>query len=131
MRTYLVVIEPPAFDGFARVVEGEEPVFIQTFLAELAVEAFWIAVLRWSARSDEVQPHVVFVSPLIERFRGEFRPLSTMICSGNPRSMRSCSSTRITRKAGNEVSTSMASISRVKASSIDRVRSLRLHARAS
>ncbi len=53
MQTYLVVIDPPSFDGFSCVVESKEPVFIQTFLAELAVEAPDVAFLHRPAAIDE------------------------------------------------------------------------------
>ncbi len=83
---------------------------------------------------------MVLVSPLIEHLSGELRA----IVDDDPPGSSSlhaqyCSSTRITRNAGSEVSSSMASpgvpgdrssslgwsILRVKASSIDKVRSLR------
>jgi len=34
----LVVIDPPVFDGLARIVQGQEPVLVQTFLSELAMD---------------------------------------------------------------------------------------------
>src|SRR5450631_4457954 len=55
VRAHLVVIDPPAFNGFACIVQGEKPVFVQAFLAELSMEAFDVAVLHWPARRDEVQ----------------------------------------------------------------------------
>lgn len=34
--------------AFPRIVQGQEPVFVQTFLAEFAVEGFDIAILHWN-----------------------------------------------------------------------------------
>src|SRR5271169_2404822 len=68
---YPVVIDPPVFDGLAGVVQSQEPVLVQAFLAELAMERLDVAVLHGTARRDEMQRDLVFVSPLIQRLGGE------------------------------------------------------------
>ena len=45
MRPLLIVVRPPAFDQTPRVVERGEPVRVQAFIAQLAVEALDHAVL--------------------------------------------------------------------------------------
>jgi len=54
MRTGLVVFLTPAFDQEAGFVEGGEPVFVEAFITELAVEAFYESVLRGLAWGGEV-----------------------------------------------------------------------------
>ena len=69
VRAYLVVVvDPPGFDDLSGAVQREEPVFVEVFLAELAVEAFDVAVPhRLTTRHDEVQHDLVFVGPSVER----------------------------------------------------------------
>ena len=54
MGADLVIFLPPGFDEAAGFVEGGEPVFVEAFIAELAVEAFDESVLGGFARGDEV-----------------------------------------------------------------------------
>ena len=54
MGTDLVVFLPPVFDQAAGFVEGGEPVFVEAFVAELAIEAFDESVLGGFAWGDEV-----------------------------------------------------------------------------
>ena len=53
MWAHLVVIDPPVLDRLSGVVQSEEPVLIQVRFAELAVEAFDVAVLQQPSRSTE------------------------------------------------------------------------------
>ena len=46
MRAHLVVIDPPVFDGFPRIVKSEKPVFVEALLAEFAMKASDVAVLH-------------------------------------------------------------------------------------
>ena len=54
MGSDLVVILPPLFNEAAGFVEGGEPVLVEAFIAELAVEAFDVGVLGRFAWGDEV-----------------------------------------------------------------------------
>ena len=54
MGSDLVVFPPPQFDEAAGFVKGGEPVFIEAFIAELAIEAFDESVLSGFAWGDEV-----------------------------------------------------------------------------
>jgi hypothetical protein len=48
-----VVIDPPTFDGLSCIVQVQEPVLVQAFLAELSMEALDVAVLHGPAWRDE------------------------------------------------------------------------------
>src|SRR6202051_1553910 len=73
MWSHLVVIDPPAFDGLPRIVQSEKPVFVEVLLAELAMEAFDVAVLHRPSWCDEVQCNLVLIGPLVQSLRGELR----------------------------------------------------------
>ncbi len=38
VRAHPVVIDPPALDGLPRIVQSEEPVFVEALLAELTID---------------------------------------------------------------------------------------------
>jgi hypothetical protein len=42
------VIDPPAFDGFLRIVEGKKPMFDEVIVASLAMETLDVAAYRFS-----------------------------------------------------------------------------------
>ncbi len=71
----MIVVAPPEMQLPASVGQGEEHFHVQTFVSQLAVEAFDIAVLNRLARPDEVQMHTVSVRPEIQRLRGELRAI--------------------------------------------------------
>lgn len=71
MRTALVLVDAPGFDGLARSVQGQEPVLVQALLAEPAMETLDAAVLHRPARGNEVQRDLVRVSPLVQCLRRE------------------------------------------------------------
>jgi len=53
LLSHLVVVEPPRCNRRARLCQRVEPVFIQTLVTKLTVEAFDLAVLHWPAGFDE------------------------------------------------------------------------------
>ena len=59
----LVVVLPPDRCGAPGLVQRLEPLFVQTFIPELAVEALDIAVLHRPARLDQDVPDAVAVCP--------------------------------------------------------------------
>ena len=67
----MVVIPPPKMQLTPSVGQGEKDLHVQTLVTQLAVEAFDVAVLHRLAGTDEVQIHIVLVSPVIQRLRGE------------------------------------------------------------
>ena len=54
VRSDFVVFLPPGFDETASFGQGGEPVLIEAFVAELAIEAFDEGVLRGFAWGGEV-----------------------------------------------------------------------------
>jgi hypothetical protein len=114
--TFLVVILPPSFDLSPRITQTGEPVRVQTFIPQPAIEAFCVGVLYRLAWLDELQPHPVFFAPGRQARLRNSGPLSKTIASGSPRSLAIRSSTRRTRNPPSEVSTSMAGHSRVQSS---------------
>ena len=63
MRSFGVVLDPPLLNDTLRLGHGDEPVLVQTFVPELAVEALDVRILIRFARSDERQLHVRLVGP--------------------------------------------------------------------
>ena len=72
MRSFGVVLDAPSFDDAACVRQVDEPVFVQTFVAEFPVEAFDIRVLIRLARADERQLDTSPISPFVEHLAIEF-----------------------------------------------------------
>src|SRR5206468_5512697 len=56
VRPHLVVVAPPGLDLLPRVGQIEEPVLVQTLVAELAVEALDEAVLHGPTRGRRSRP---------------------------------------------------------------------------
>jgi hypothetical protein len=67
MRAFPIVLDAPVFDLAARIVERNEDVFIQAFLAQARIEALDVGVLDRLARFDELQPYPMLIGPLVER----------------------------------------------------------------
>ncbi len=76
MRTLLVVILSPGFDLALCMAETCEPVRIQTFIPQPAVEAFYVGVLYRLAWLDELQPHTAFFAPCRQCPTAELRPIA-------------------------------------------------------
>ena len=71
MGADLIVFLPPGFDEAAGFSQGGEPVLIEAFVAELAVEAFDERILCGFAWGGEVQLHAVLPRPVVQDFAGE------------------------------------------------------------
>src|SRR5437764_8514795 len=54
---------------------NEEPVLVQAFVAELAIEALDVRVLDRLAGTDEAQTHAHLIGPGIEHLAFELRPM--------------------------------------------------------
>ena len=65
MWTDLAVVFSPGFDVLPCIAQGEEPVGVETFVAEAAVEALDEAVLDGLAWANEPELDALFVGPLI------------------------------------------------------------------
>lgn len=75
MRAHRVVVRAPRFFPRVGVVETDERMLIQTFVAQPAVEAFDVRVFHRLARTDELQLDAMFVRPCIERLAYELWPV--------------------------------------------------------
>ena len=62
----LVIVFTPILHFYPRVVKAHEPMGVQALAAELAVEAFDIAVIRRLARPGKVQDHLLVIGPHIQ-----------------------------------------------------------------
>jgi hypothetical protein len=109
----VVVVFAEGLDEFAGVVKVQELVFVETLVAELAVEALDVAVLCRLARRDEAVINLTIVRPTLQSEAANSGPLSVMRLRGRPRRSATQSSTRATRGPDNEVSASIHRHSRV------------------
>ena len=74
MRTLLIVILAPDFNFLACVTQAGEPVGIQAFVSQPAVEALHVGVLDRLARLDKLQSHSAFFTPGRQRPSAKLRP---------------------------------------------------------
>ena len=72
MRSDLVEVRPPRLDLAPGVVQRQEPVCVQAFITQTAVEAFDEGIVGRLARPAEVQRDAVDVGPMVERPTGKF-----------------------------------------------------------
>jgi len=72
---FFVVIPSPSFNLGPGIIQAQEPVLIEAFLPEPAVEGLDISVVRRLPRSGKVQSDVIPVSPKIDVLRDEFRAI--------------------------------------------------------
>ena len=73
MRAFGIVIDPPVFDDFARLVDAHKPVLVQAFFEVSNVEAFDVGVLDGLAGVDEVQLDRIIIGPAVERAPSQSR----------------------------------------------------------
>jgi|GEM_PF-6901491 len=113
MWSLSVVLPTPSADLLARVPESGKPTDVQTFIAQPPVETLDLRILHWLAGFDVAQTQSSGPRPTLES-AGSFNsgPLSNRILCALPRIAITWSSTRVTRREGNEVSTSNAKHSR-------------------
>jgi hypothetical protein len=69
----LVIIDPPCLDDLSDLVKAHEPILVQAFITELAVEALHVAIIHRFAGSDELEFDPSSVSPGVERVTDELR----------------------------------------------------------
>ncbi len=75
MGTAAIVVEPPRFDDAPGIGQTDEPVLIQTLIAQPAVETLYDGVLDRFARLNAMAPNPTLVRPLVEHLAGQFRPV--------------------------------------------------------
>jgi hypothetical protein len=72
---FFVVLHPPLFDLLLRIPNVQEPIRIQTFITESAVEALHVSVLHGRAGLDVHQPNASLFAPTGDVPAREFRPV--------------------------------------------------------
>ena len=125
MRAPAVVIQAPAFDDSAGASDIQKPAGVQTFIAKYSVERFDKSVLHRTSGSMKRSSTRRCSHHAFNARQTNSGPWSTRISSGRSLSAKSRSRTRITRKPGRLVSTSMASDSRLNSSTTVRARNVR------
>src|SRR5512143_3824764 len=75
VRSRLVVIATPCSDQGSRVLEVDEVVVVEAFVAKFAVEALDVGVLRRFAGGNQFEIDAAAIRPPIQRPACEFRPL--------------------------------------------------------
>src|SRR5690606_9065297 len=75
VESHFVIVAPPFGNLRLRLLERDEPMLVEAFVAEPTVEAFDVRVLRRLARLDQHQLDPVGMGPLVERTPRELRPL--------------------------------------------------------
>ena len=75
VRPDRVVVDAPGFDLDLRIDHAHKPMFVEAFVAELAVEAFDVRVLNRPAGSNEAQRDAGGVGPRVERAARKLRPI--------------------------------------------------------
>src|SRR5579862_2346718 len=75
MRPDFVIVSTPILHFLPGVVKAQEPMRVQAFAPELAVEGFNEAIVRRLARPREVEHDTLLVSPDIEIARYKLRSL--------------------------------------------------------
>src|SRR5260221_3676763 len=78
--THLVVVSTPSLAFCARLVERKEPIRVQTFGSELAVERFDEGVVGRFSWPAEVERHALHVGPEIELLADELRAIVDADC---------------------------------------------------
>ena len=74
-RSVPIVVELPALDLRARVLDRHELHDVKAFVAQLAVERLDVPVFHGLSGSDKVELHTVTPRPVLERLGREFRAM--------------------------------------------------------
>jgi hypothetical protein len=73
VRPALIVLPSPSLDLPLSVFQAQEPIRVQAFFPQPAVERFHVRVVGRLSWSAEIQRYSVSVSPSVQSFRNEFR----------------------------------------------------------
>jgi len=100
----IVVVLTPRCNLLSGIVDGQEPVFIQTLSANSTVERFNKRIIRGFSRTTEVESYFIGVSPLVKNLRSKLR---TIVDSNRlwPRTIESDSSQSIRNVAATKTLT--------------------------
>ena len=72
VRPSLIVVPAPGLDGRFCILHGFEPVQVQTFIAQRAIEGLDVAVVGRFAWPAEVNPRVTVIRPQVKQTTREF-----------------------------------------------------------
>lgn len=75
VRPVVSAVFAERFEQIARMADRKELGLVETFVVELAVEAFDVAVLERLSWRDEAMVHLPLVHPAFERQAGKLRPV--------------------------------------------------------
>ena len=75
MRPTLIVVDSPRFNLLSRIVQRDEHLRVQTLISKAPVETLNHRILHGFSRSDNIQLHLVGISPGIQRLQGKFAPI--------------------------------------------------------
>src|SRR3954469_4192126 len=70
-----IVVDSPLFDQRTGIRQADEPVLVQAFISELAIEALDMPILGRLARRGKVEHDLLLSSPGIENVTSELRPI--------------------------------------------------------
>ena len=73
MRPFVIVFVTPKTDDLPRMRYVSEPVLVQAFVTQTAVETFDVAVLHGLAGIYEDMVYLLGIRPFIHRIAGELR----------------------------------------------------------
>jgi len=104
------------------MAQGGEQRFVETFIAQSAIEAFAERILLRLAGSDVVPGDAALLRPAQDGRRGQRGPLSLTIQCGRPRAAITASNSRATRAPDNDVSATKPRASRPNWPTIARMR---------
>ncbi len=76
VRSLLVVVSTPSLQFFASILQRQEPVSVQVFAAQLAVERLDERIVCGLTRAGEVQDYTALVCPQIHVARDELAPIA-------------------------------------------------------
>jgi len=102
MWSISVVILTPRFNLSSRILQAEEDMLIEAFIAKLAVKALYVCILRWFPWLDKVQLYPLSIGPGTHSLADKFRTVVDVITSGKPRVKAIRSRTRVTRNPVSE-----------------------------
>lgn len=77
-----IVFPAPRFNHELSFLQGHKPVFVETFIPKLSVEALDKGILHRLPWLNEVQMYAVLSRPRIQRRPREFRPVIQNQCLG-------------------------------------------------
>ena len=82
----MVIVLPPHFDLLPGILQAQEPMLVEAFEPEAAVEGLDEGIISGLSRSGEVQLHPFAIGPQVQLLGGELRAvvLSTCIRWGAP-----------------------------------------------